>query len=631
MLALDFGGRLASARFFFVAAVVTALAQTAGGAAPAQTPAQTPTFRAAVSLVTVDFLAVTSDGKPVTDLKTEEVTVKVDGKTKKIQSLQMIQVADAPTGDGSNQTHGPVPVPFGSNAIAEAGRSIILVLDDETLRPGKEQPLKDAVGRFLNTLSSRDRLSVVTVPHGGVKTDLTNDHDRIRQLVNQITGQAPREETGSEAACRSRLTLQALTGLLESLRVGESPVTVVFFSTSLVAPRRDNPLTLAPGMCELTTEVFQQVGVAAASARAHFYIIQPDDVIRAGGANVSTSSLLANENIAGAGFTGSDNPRAGLEHLGGVTGGPLMHLTSSSEGAMTRVARETSGYYLLAFEPEPGDRNGMTHGVDVKVSRNGVVVRGRPQLMITKADPRATGALPAPTPLEMLKDSKTFRELPLRAVAYTSRVTGDDSQLKILAITEPVDPSVVLTSVTAGLFDVGGRLRASWTGDAAEFGKPPVFAGLLAPPGIYRLRVTAVDSTGRGGSADYDVVAELIQAGPLRLSAVVLGLSRDGAFRPKLQFANEPVAIAYLEIYGRPPGAGAPVAIIFELAKSVNGPPIASLPAAIESSSEPDRFLATAALPIGALPPGDFVVRAYVGLEGQAVGRVLRAFRKTGS
>jgi VWFA-related protein len=620
--------RLASR--LFAAGLVAILAQTAGSAAPAQTPAQTPTFRAAVSLVTVDFLAVTADGKPVADLKPEEVTVRVDGRQKKLQSLQHIAVAEAPAGDGSDVAQGPTPAPFGSNAITEAGRNIIMVLDDETLRPGKEQPLKEGVSRFLNTLSSRDRLSVVTVPHGSVKTDLTNDHDRIRQIVNAITGNAPREETGSEAACRSRLTLQALTGLLESLRVGESPTTVVFFSTSLVAPRRDNPLTLAPGMCELTTEVFQQVGVAAAAARAHFYVIQPDDVIRAGGANVSTGSLLAVENIAGAGFTGSDNPRAGLEHLGGVTGAPIMHLTAATEGALTRVARETSGYYLAAYEPEPQERNGLTHGVDVRVSRPGVVVRGRPQIMISKADPKAA-SLPPPTPLDMLKDVKTFRELPLRAVAYASRVTGDDSQLKILAIGEPVEPNVTLTSVSAGLFDASGRLRASWNGDAAEFGKPPVFAGMLAPPGAYRLRMTAVDSTGRTGSADYDIVAELTQAGPLRLSAVVLGLSREGAFRPKLQFSNEPVAIAYLEIYGRPPGAGAPVAIIFELAKTVNGPALASLPAAIESSSEADRFLATAALPIGALPPGDFVVRAYVGLEGQAVGRVLRAFRKAAS
>jgi hypothetical protein len=244
MHATRFTRRLAS--WLLTAGVTTVLAQAAGSAAPVQTPAQTPTFRAAVSLVTVDFLAVTADGKPVTDLKPEEVTVKVDGKTKKLQSLQHIAVADPPVGDGSNVALSPAPVPFGSNAITEAGRTFIMVLDDETLLPGKEQPLKDAVSRFLNTLSSRDRLSVVTVPHGSVKTDLTNDHDRVRQIVNAISGNAPREETGSEAACRSRLTLQALTGLLESLRVGESPTTSFAPAARTCRPPRSSPPRTSP-------------------------------------------------------------------------------------------------------------------------------------------------------------------------------------------------------------------------------------------------------------------------------------------------------------------------------------------------------------------------------------------------
>jgi VWFA-related protein len=613
--------------------LTAALGLSAGRGVPARTPtpaqAQTPTFRAGVTLATVDFLAVTADGKPVTDLKPQEVTVRVNGRTKVTRSLQLVQVGDAPASEGASEALQPVPPPFGSNAITEEGRSIVLVLDDETLRPGKEQPLKDAISRFLNTLSSRDRLSFVTVPHGGVKTDFTNDHERVRQIVSQVTGNAPREETGSEAACRSRLTLQALTGLFESLRVGESPTTVVFFSTSLLAPRRDAPLTMAPGMCELTTEVFQQTGAAAAAARAHVYMIQPDDIIRAGGANVAASSLIGAENIAGAGFTGSDNPRAGLEHLGGVTGAPLLHLTSTTDGAMTRVSRETSAYYLAAFEPEPNERTGVAQGLDVRVSRSGVIVRSRPQVVIPKAASRATGSSAEPiTPGAMLREARTFRDLPLRTVAYASRVTGDDTQVKILAIIEPVDPAVTLTSVTAALFDTGGRQRATYTADAAEFGKAPVFAGLMAPPGVYRLRAAATDAAGRGGSADYEVVAELTQAGPLRLSGLVLGLWREGELRPKLQFGGEPVAYAYLEIYGRPPGQGAPVAIVFELAKSVNGPSLAALPAALEGSSEPDRFRATAAIPIGGLPTGDFVVRAFVQVEGQPFGRVLRAFRK---
>jgi hypothetical protein len=42
----------------------------------------------------------------------------------------------------------------------------------------------------------------------------------------------------------------------------------------------------------------------------------------------------------------------------------------------------------------------------------------------------------------------------------------------------------------------------------------------------------------------------------------------------------------------------------------------------------PDKFVVNAAVPIGALPAGDFVVRAVVGVEGQAAGRVYRTFRK---
>jgi hypothetical protein len=41
-----------------------------------------------------------------------------------------------------------------------------------------------------------------------------------------------------------------------------------------------------------------------------------------------------------------------------------------------------------------------------------------------------------------------------------------------------------------------------------------------------------------------------------------------------------------------------------------------------------NRYIATVALPIGALPPGDYVVRATVAAAGQAPGRVVRTLRK---
>jgi hypothetical protein len=107
---------------------------------------------------------------------------------------------------------------------------------------------------------------------------------------------------------------------------------------------------------------------------------------------------------------------------------------------------------------------------------------------------------------------------------------------------------------------------------------------------------------------------------------VVLGLSRGGSFQPRLEFGPEPVAIAYVELYGGTAGAGVKAAI--EVARSENGPAILAMPLAIEASRDAGRFLAQGAIPIGALPPGDYVVRALVGIEGQPLGRVIRTIRK---
>ena len=136
---------------------------------------------------------------------------------------------------------------------------------------------------------------------------------------------------------------------------------------------------------------------------------------------------------------------------------------------------------------------------------------------------------------------------------------------------------------------------------------------MAVPPGRYRLRMAATDATGRAGSADYDVVAELLPAGGLTMSALVLGLSRGG-FRPMLTFGAEPAALAYLELYG---ATAAPPTVTVELSLSADGPALLTMPAAVADTKDESRRFATAALPIGSLPAGDYVVRAIVSVDGK--------------
>jgi hypothetical protein len=112
----------------------------------------------------------------------------------------------------------------------------------------------------------------------------------------------------------------------------------------------------------------------------------------------------------------------------------------------------------------------------------------------------------------------------------------------------------------------------------------------------------------------------------MSLSGVVLGAQASGAFAPRLQFGAEPAAVAYLEIYDAPKGAA--LTASFELAASEASAPIATVPATLPAAQGGDLRLAFGAFAIAALPPGDYLVRAIVSLEGKPVARATRTLRK---
>ena len=565
-------------------------------------------------IVAVEFYALGSDRRPINDLKADEITIKVDGRTRKVSSLQLVTVAPDPPSDAAAAAAEAAPAPFSTNTAAEAGRSFILVLDDESFRPGRERPLRAAVSRFLGALAPRDRVSLITVPHGGMKADLTSNHDRVMEALNQLIGHAPETETAQDGACRTRDVLTSLEGMLASLAGGEGPTTVLFISATEYGPRRDAAATLAPGRCELTTQMFERMGNAAAQARAHFWVIQPEQIMNRGS--------LGTETIGGVGYTGSENPLEGLEHIAGVTSAERLSLATAGDETLIAIARETTSYYSAVIDTTVSDLDGITRGLDVKIARAGVRVRARPKLYL----PKPASARPvAKTPAEMIKDPRQYHDLALRAAGYAS-LAGADGTMKVIAVSEPVDPSTKITALTAALFDAQGRLTRQVTATPEQLSSSPQMAALLVPPGQYRLRIAAVDAAGRGGSTDAEVSAETTAAGPLKLSSLVVGLSRNGSFVPRLQFGNEPVAIGFLEIYGGAAGQGIGAAV--EIAKTLDGPPLVVTRLAIEASGDPGLFRATGAVPIGALPPGDYVVRALVALKDQPYGRVVRTIRK---
>jgi len=259
----------------------------------------------------------------------------------------------------------------------------------------------------------------------------------------------------------------------------------------------------------------------------------------------------------------------------------------------------------------------------VKVSRPDVEVLSRPRVVIPAARGSKPGAK-AVAPRDMLRVGDIYRDLPLRASAYVSRESSAD-RARVVVMLEPMEATASLKAAAVGLYDEKGKLAVQATADQDGLTRTPPMIAMVAKMGTYRLRVAATDAAGRAGTVDSALDVQLTGDGPLKLSSLVLGVAEEGRFTGRMQFYDEPTAVAYLEIYGVPKGE---LSAELQLAGIEGGQ--AAVRGAMRVTGEPsdDQHVALGGIPIGALPPGDVAVRAVVSLDGVPIGAVTRTLRK---
>jgi hypothetical protein len=555
---------------------------------------------------TISFRALSADGQLITDLKAADVSLKIDNTPREVKSLDFVPLGKA---DGSVATVAApsVPPPFSTNvadATGPAGRGLMVLVDEESIAPGKEQTIRDAVGQILNGFGPSDRLAVVSLRQGGPRTALTTDREQIKKGLAALGGYAASRETPNDLRCRTLRLVQNVQAVFAAQTMGASG-TVALFSNAVAAfqPGQTARIGQATGsdLCELRTEHFTQLATAVHASRSNFYVIEVVDA-----------------------SAGPSLPEAagGLENLAGVTSGDMMRISTNLEIQMGRLLRETAGYYVVSFDDTA--RNTQNRRVDLSITRPDVAVRAPKELAGARgaaADKKAGTT----SPRDMIRSPNAFTDLPLRAVAFSSRNT--DKKIKILAMFEPIDGASKITGAMIGMFDKAGKLQAQWTAQGSDLNGPLVIAALLVEPGTYRMRVAATDANGRSGSVDSDVSANIVAAGPIHLGDLVLGKLGAQSPVPALQFTNEPEAIAMIELYGRPAG---PLTAYVEITTGGEGEPLQAVPLQPSATNEPDRFILSAKLPLTSLKPGDYLVRAVVGVQGQE-GKATRTLRKVGS
>lgn len=640
-----------------VRAVAALLVLLSSGVAAQNPPAQgqqpTTTFKSSVDLVPVDVNVIDKDGRPVADLAAGDFTLTVDGRPRKVASANFIAVSRI------EQPALPAPTNYSSNATAAGGRLILLLIDQGNIGAGRGKNAVDAAVKFVGRLSPSDRVGLATIPGAGPQIDFTSNHAIVQAMLAKIIGLGPTDhgpnrvgiseslalERGDEPAiaelidrecpgfrtaeeiaiCRQQLanesramfadvrsrtreSLLSLRHVMERMAQSPAPKTVVLVSEGLYIDREAGDLSW--------------IDPLAARAQITMYVLQLEPpAFDAAGARVSPTR--------GADI---DLGQEGLSQIAGRARGSVFRVSAGADFAFTRLALEMSGYYLLSFEPEPGDRDGKPHKIKVSVpGRRGIEVRSRNEFAVDAARTGSTEEVLA----ETLRSPLLLNEVGLKAVAYSFK-DPDSPRLRVVVAAE-IDRSTNPTgkvSLAFALVNSKGDLVSSQIEPDVQSpilpSRAQTFVGsAIVDPGVYTLKLAVVDDLGRRGSVEHSFRAQLASAGQVRITDLLLAETDPGAGKlvptVSADFTGD-ILHTYFELSSDAADQLKSATAVVEVAQNEQGRALDAAAATFQEAA-PNRRTAEASVPIALLPQGDYVARAVISSGGRKVGQVTRPFR----
>lgn len=644
----------------FAPLALRAQAEDSGGVQqkPAQLPR--PTFSSSVDIVSVDVNVLDRNGRPVRDLSAADFTLSVDGRPRKIASAQFISVT-APTTPAE-----PAPAHYTTNVAAANGRLIVIVVDRGSIAPVRSKDVLAAAARFVDGLAPTDRVALYSIPSGPA-VEFTTDHDAVVSALMRTDGQANpgpggrnigiaealgfergnrivmenayerecgaapgrggggsehllctklvREEAGIVAAYareRAQNTIAGLRTILERFGAGETPKTVVLISEGLV----------------IDGERFAATGLSRALAAAHatIYALKPEP------SDADASQTRAPQNRARDRAVYED----GLISVTRAGGGDLFRVIADPDFAFARLAAELSGYYLLGFEPEPSDRDGKEHSIQVTVRRPDVAIRARPQFTFGVA-----GRTTQQVITDLLRTPVAVTEVPMRLTTYAFQ-DPESTKVRLLVAME-IDRS----DDASGEMAMGMVLVKAGGDVAATFFQPSIgapdrpdpngqraFATLLVDPGQYTLKAAVVDKDGRRGSLERPVRAFMTRMSRFRATELLIGddTSGDpgaGGIVPTITGdLSGGRLFAYMELFADGPAGFDGTAVAIEVVPAGGTHVVERASAALQAVQQGQPVRAVSGeVPIALLPAGSYIARAVVTVDGKTAGQMTRPFR----
>ena len=666
-------------------------------------PRAVPSFAAALDLILVDAVVTDRQGRPVEGLTAADFVVREDGVPQTLTSFEA--VALAPPDRGAAQPPTPATDSRSSANDAEASRPqrvFLLVVDDAGLDLDGAAAAQKAAMRFLSEAAGPGDLVSLVLPGAGLtwSTRLPGGMAQLASTIGSVTGRRglSREFAGDWDALRVAESLDPQAqervrshldagGLLprEARLPGES-------SESYEARNRasQEPFVLADSrrQRDLARDrrrlLFGQLaaaldGVASIKGRksvllfSEGFIQEPNDppfrdfvsALRRSNASIYfvnvrrlSSGAVASSRSTGelsAGPLGVDpQDYAGAEVVAEQTGGFSLLNPDDLGAGLSRVARDSSSYYLIGYSPANTKRDGKYRSLHVDVRRVGLEVRARTGYYSASRDEPSmrTPVKPGIDPVleDALNGAAVHGAIPLRIAAFTLRPIGKgkvrvriaaEIGLKTVRFDRRPDGSRVATldvAIATNHVDAAGRLRTPWRqwrvevppGTEALPARMPVEGTFDLPGGPCQARVAVRDRGSRAlGSVarDFDVPDPAAWRISTPILSDVPGEERGIPPPPAIgrSFVAGGQLYCYLEVYGgvRRDGSAASRATLAYTLVDASGKTRKSKAASPIDLLDriPTRL---EAIPLSGFSPGEYELRLSVRDEASGRSQELR-------
>lgn len=549
-------------------------------------------FRTRVDAIEVALQVVDGQGRPVTDLRSEEVQIFEDGRRQDLIAFTRVNVPRDVVDASSTRPRWFGPADVVSNRAVGASRIFVLILDDLHVDRRNTERVKEAARRFVERhVETGDLVSVVyTGGRPEAAQDFTRDHARVLAAIDRFIGRKlppatiermdqynrlfrargrPRFEDlrdpqDGERASHARSAMAVIEGVSSVLaRVAGRRKAALVFSEGLdydlsglrsrgrVPGAAMGPTVLpdtaptggseadAVGRLDVhsyTHDVLLSLQAAlGAAARANVSLYPLD--VQGGNTADSLHDLGAPVEDPALGLTAQHvnremrDAQATLTVLAENTGGFAALTPSDYDEAFSRIVRESSDYYLVAYSPWNPAPDGAYREISVRVTRPGVRISARQGYYAPRRAVKrpfkfvASGISDETSALVMAPVPAAGLSIDAQAVAFRHDRSGKTADVFVTAHIDGRE--LAGASAAAGVsntielaliaVDSGGRLHAA-TGRAIDIRLDAVASDMLRNagyrvvsrvrlgPGRYQIRQAVRERSGsRSGSIFADI------------------------------------------------------------------------------------------------------------------------------